>query len=284
MDFIAQVLINCLTLSGYYILISVGFTMVLSIARIFNFAHCEFYMLGGYCGYYLLEKLGVHYFLAMIIVPVLTFLLGWIVERIFFHKILGEMYASFMVSLGLQMALPAAALIFFGERMKSITTVFPGLVKMFGVSVSRERIIIILSCFVIVILLSIFIQRTKLGRAFRAISQDREAASLMGIDCDRGSSLAFAFAAGLSGLAAIVVLPAFYVAPFIGGLAIFKAMIVVILGGLGSVPGAMLGGITLGFIEGLTMTFIGEIADMIGWIVIIVFILFRPMGLVGKEW
>lgn len=284
MDFVIQIVINSLTLGLYYALISVGFTMVLSIARIFNFAHCEFYMLGGYVAYYLIEQFGVNYFPAIIITTVAIALIGWIIEKVLFHAIMGEMYASFMVSLGLTLALPASAMIVFGERMKSIHTIFPGVVNIFGAFVSWERIVIILACGVIIVLLTLFIQHTKMGRAFRAISQDREAASLQGVDCDRGSALAFSIAAGLSGIAAIILIPAFYVTPFIGGPAILKAMVVVILGGLGSIPGAMVGGVTLGLIEGISLTFIGELANMIGWIVIMILILFRPLGLMGKEW
>jgi branched-chain amino acid transport system permease protein len=284
MEFIIQIIINSLTLGLYYALISVGFTMVLSIARIFNFAHCEFYMLGGYFGYYFIEQFGVNYFPAIILTTIATALFGWVIEKVLFHAIRGELYASFMVSLGLTLVLPASAMIVFGERMKSIQTIFHGVVNIFGALISWERIVIIFACGVIILLLTLFLQRTKMGRAFRAMAQDREAASLQGVDCDRGSTLAFSIAAGLGGVASIIVLPAFYISPFIGGPATLKAMVVVILGGLGSIPGAMVGGITLGFIEGISMTFIGELANMIGWIVIMILILFRPLGLMGKEW
>jgi branched-chain amino acid transport system permease protein len=219
----------------------------------------------------------------MILCAAIIAFMGWIIEKILFEKILGEMYASFMVSLGLNLSLPAIALVLFGERMKSIQTVFPGVIKIFGAHIALERIFIILSCGFVTLILTLFINKTKTGRALRAIAQDSEAASLMGINCVRTSGLAFAIAAALSGIAAIIVLPAFYVDPFVGGPAIFKAMVVVIIGGLGSIPGAMLGGLLLGFIEGISMTFIGSAADMIGWIAIIFLILFRPLGLMGKE-
>lgn len=281
--FLIQVIVNGFTIGLLYVLIALGFTLIYSISRIFNFAHGELYMLGAFATYYFFEKFHFVYFSTIIISVLAVFLLGLIIERCFFRPLRGQMYASFMVSLGLNLIIANAALVLFGERMKGVSTVFPGLVNVFGAVISKERLVIILSCALVAVLLQLLVKKTRTGLALRSVAQDPEVASLHGISINRINALSFGIASAIAGAAGAIVLPAKYVDPFIGGDAMFKAIIVVILGGVGSIPGAVVGGIFLGFVESIGLSFFGNIANIFGWAILIVVLLFRPQGFLGRE-
>ena len=282
-SFQVQIIVNGLVLGFYYALVGAGFTLVFGICRIFNFAHGELYMLGGFATYYLFERLGINYPTTVILVIVIVSVLGIIMERIFYRPVYGTMYASFMVALGLQLAISGAALVIFGEEMRGGIKIFPGLVNLLGATVTWERLAIIFTGAAVVGALLFFIHHTKTGREFRAVAQNPIGAALQGIDITRSRAKAFMISAGLAGVAAVLVIQIFYVDAFVGGPVIFKAMTVVILGGLGSIPGAIVGGLTLGMADSVGYTLIGHSAEIIIWAIVILVLLLRPRGILGKE-
>lgn len=283
-SFIFQILVNGLSLGMYYILVASGFTLVFGVSRIFNFAHGELYMLGAYCAFYFFGQWGINYYVVIILAMILIGILGLIIERVFFRPLYEKiMYASFMVALALQMIIPCATMILLGERTKDVPNAFPGSVRLLGSYLSWERIAVIIGSTIIMILMWLFIQRTTTGRAMRAVAQDPESASLQGIDIYRMRVIAFTAGAMLAGAAGVLVAPLFSAEPGMGGLAIFKAVVVVVLGGIGSIPGAVVGGLLLGFVDSFGLTFIGYPAHIAGWVIVIIILLVRPMGILGKE-
>ncbi len=283
LSFIVQMVVNGLVLGLYYVLIASGFNLIFGIARIFNFAHGDMYMFGAYFTYVIVSQMNLNYGLGVLVAVVGVVLMGIIFNNYVYKPVRREYYASFMVALGLTLALPALALIIFGERERSVPTIFPGSVNLLGAVVTWQRIVVIITCTVVIIALFYFVNRTRIGKAMRAVAYNPDVASLQGIDVERICLIAFIAASVLAGVAGGVVAPLFLIRPVMGGAAIFKAMVVVILGGLGSVPGALVGGLVLGFIESFGLTLIGYEAVMISWIIVIILLIFRPWGLLGRE-
>ncbi len=283
LSFIVQMVVNGLVLGLYYALIASGFNLIFGIARIFNFAHGDMYMFGAYFTYVIVCQMNLNYGLGVLGAIVGVVFMGVIFNNYVYKPVRREYYASFMVALGLTLALPALALIIFGERERSVPTVFPGTVNLLGAMVSWERIVVIITCTVLIIALFLFVNRTRTGKAMRAVAYNPDVAALQGIDVERICLIAFVVASVLAGVAGGVVAPLYLIRPVMGSTAIFRAMVVVILGGLGSVPGALVGGLVLGFIESFGLTLIGYEAVMISWIIVIILLIFRPWGLLGRE-
>jgi branched-chain amino acid transport system permease protein len=283
-DQIVQTVLFCLVLGSYYTLIASGFTLVFGISRIFNFAHGELYMFGGFFLYYLCGQWKLNYFAALIICGLVIGLAGVVLERLFYRPVRTHINATFMVAVGLLLILSNLALVLFGPSIKKVPSPFSGAIRISeNVSLSWERVAIIVGCTIIMIGLNLFIKRTRQGLALRAVAQDPDTAALMGMSVDRSRAIAFFVGSFLAGVAAAIVIPVFYVDPFIGGNVMLRAMVVVILGGLGSIPGAVAGGLAMGFTDGLGLAFLGYPAYTIGWVIVIILMLVRPMGLMGKE-
>jgi branched-chain amino acid transport system permease protein len=283
-DQVLQTILFCLVLGSYYTLIASGFTLVFGISRIFNFAHGELYMFGGFFLYYLVGLWHVNYVLASIACGVAVGLLGLLLEKLFYRPVRAHINATFMVAVGLLLILSNLALVLFGPLIKKVPSAFSGTLHISAtVSLSWERIAVIGGCAVVMFALHLFISHTRYGIALRAVAQDPDTASLMGMSVERFRALAFFAGSALAGIAAAIVIPVFYVDPFVGGNVMLRAMVVVILGGLGSIPGAVAGGFVLGFIDGVGLTLFGYPAYVIGWVIVIVLMLLRPLGLMGKE-
>lgn len=264
-------------------MIAAGFNLIFGIARIFNFAHGDMVMLGAYVTYAVTAQMGFHYGLGILASVVAVSLIGVVFNNYIYRPVRRMMFASFNVSLGLALALPAVALLIFGETERKVPTVFPGSMTLFGAIISWERVAIILACAAVVVVLFAFVNHTRIGHAMRAVAYNPDVAALQGIDVERICLITFITGAILAGFAGGLVAPLFTVRPALGRLVMFKAMVVVVLGGLGSVPGAVVGGLVLGFIESIGITLIGYEAVMIGWVVVIVLLIFRPWGLLGRE-
>lgn len=280
---IVQMIVNGLVLGLYYVLIASGFNLIFGIARTFNFAHGDMLMFGAYVTYAVVSQMGFHYGLGILAAVVVVVLMGVIFNNYVYKPVRRMMFASFNVSLGLALALPAVALVIFGETERSVPTIFPGTVTLLGAVVSWERIAVIIACTFVVIGLFLFVNRTRTGQAMRAVAYNPDVAALQGIDVECICLIAFVTGAVLAGLAGGLVAPLFTIRPVMGRMAMFKAMVVIILGGLGNVPGALVGGLVLGFIESIGITLIGYEAVMIGWIIVIILLIFRPWGLLGTE-
>jgi branched-chain amino acid transport system permease protein len=280
-SFFIQVLVNGLMLGLTYVLIASGFSLIYGIMRLLNFAHGEFYMLGAFATYLLCEHLGVHYFIAMALSMVIIGILGVLVYHFFFRPFRDEHDPSLVIALGIAMLIGGLALIIFGEKDKSVTPVFSGVIQVWGATLSKERVAVILAAIVLMAALTLYIKFSKIGQAMRAVAQDREAAALQGIGVDSTFTLCMGISSALAGAAGALLAPLFYVNPFLGMHAVLKALVVVVIGGLGSIPGAIVGGLLLGFVESFGNTFLGDITEILGFIIVMVVLLFRPQGLFG---
>ena len=281
---LAQSILNGLMAGWIYILVALGLTLVLSIVGIVNLAHGEIYMLGAYGAYYFLVSAGLNFFLALIISALLVGLLGIALERFFFRPFRGQLERALIIALGLILVLQTTAIVSFGGITKVIASPFPGVVTVGGVTLSWERLMVILVGMVLVSVLILFIQRTKMGQAMLAVSQDLDAAALQGISVNRVSSIAMFLGCALAAAAGALMGAIFSLNPFMGGFALMKGIAVIVLGGLGSIPGAVIGGLIIGLIDGIVPPLLtSQMASMIGFVVIILILLFRPQGLMGHE-
>jgi branched-chain amino acid transport system permease protein len=283
-----SVLIRCiiegLMMGMLYILVAIGLTLVFSIMDIVNFAHGEFYMLGGFISYVLFGQLHFNYFLTILIALIAVGLFSVLVERLVFKPFRGQILPAFIISLGLIWIFRESIRFIFGNWDKAIPVAFPGIINVGKLTISVERFTTALIGAILIFLLHLFIQRTKWGRAMRAIALDRDAASLQGINIDFISSLAFGIGCGLAAVAGVLLGSVYYASASMGAHMILKAFLIIILGGLGSIPGCLLGGLLLGFFESFGHTFLNiPTVTIITFAVIFILLVFRPQGLLGHE-
>jgi branched-chain amino acid transport system permease protein len=296
MYLLLQQLINGLAVGGIYALIAIGYTMVYGILFFVNFAHGDIYMLGAFCAFFVFGflgievtggEIGVSQFLIVLVPSMLACAaLGVAIERFAYRPIRNGSRLSAMISaLGASIFLSNAATYLFGSQTKPMPKLFAG--KYFtigGATVSYIQTAVLIVSLVLMISLHIFIKHTKLGKAIRAVSDDQRAAVLMGIDMDKVISATFAIGSALAGAAGIMV-GVYYASiyPTMGSIAGIKAFTAAILGGIGNIPGAMLGGILLGIIESLGGAYISfGYRDAIAFVVLIIALCAMPTGILGK--
>ncbi len=271
-----------LSMGAIYILMALGLTLMFGMMHIINFAHGAIYMLGAFAIYYLFAQAGIPYLLAFLLTLLLLGMFGLAIERVIYRTLGGETEPTLVALLALTTLLESSGYLVFGVLDKDVPTVFPGVLRLSGMTLSVERLVIIPIVAVMVMSLHVFMQRTKTGQAMRAIEQDKEAAALQGVNVNRINALAFGIGFALAAAAGALIAPVFAVTPSMGELPLLKAFIIIILGGLGSVPGAILGGVILGLIDGVLATAFGfELAFLLSFVLIIVILLVKPQGLLG---
>jgi branched-chain amino acid transport system permease protein len=276
--------VNGFVAGWLYVLLALGLTLVLSIMGIVQFAHGEIYMLGAYGAYYFCVAAGLNFFLALFISAFLVGLLGIILERFLFRPFRGQVERAIIIALALILILQTAAVIGFGGTDIAIPSPFPGVLTIWGFIIARQRLVSISFGIALVIALIVFIRRTKIGQAMVAISQDREVAALQGINIDRISATGMFLGCALAAVAGSLVGSIMSVDPFMGSFALMKGIAVIVLGGMGSIPGAIVGGLILGFIDGFVPPLLSvAMADIIGFAFIILILLLRPQGIFGHE-
>jgi branched-chain amino acid transport system permease protein len=281
---LAQSTLNGLAAGWIYILVALGLTLVFGIMNIVQFAHGEIYMLGAYCSYFLIKLCGFSFWEALSLSALLVGSLGIVLERFFFRPFRGRFEPSIIVAVGLMLLLQTIAVVGFGTDTKSMGGIIPGVLRISGVTLSWDRLLAILVGIILVAALLLLIKKTKTGQAMVAISQDTYAASLQGIDVNRISAVAMAIGCALAAIAGSLMGSIFSTSPFMGTSAITKGIAVIILGGLGSIPGAVVGGFTLGLIDGLVPPLLSStMANIVGFGVIIIVLILRPRGLFGHE-
>ncbi|MBA7655826.1 High-affinity branched-chain amino acid transport system permease protein LivH [subsurface metagenome] len=278
-----QVIVNGVVLSLMYILIGLGLGAVFSILRVVSFAHGVIYMFGAYVTWMLVTWVGMHYLIALPLAIVVVFLFGLALERVLWHPILDTPMACLIMSLGLLFVIEGGVAAIFGEKSKSLATQFPGLLDMGGVYLSVERLVMVGISVAIVVAVLLFLQNHKQGQAMRAVTDNPEVAALQGIPVRRiqmiGFGITCALAAAGGGLAASILT----ISPTMGGAPLFKAFIVVVLGGLGSIPGVIVAGFVMGFIDSFGLTLIGRVASLLGFVIFVLVLLIRPRGIMGYE-
>lgn len=282
---LAQGGLNGFMLGINYALIALGLTLIFGILGIVNFTHGEMYMLGGYVAYYLFGHFGLNFFATLAMSAIIVGLVGILLEKFIFRPLTTRPkleLTSMIAAVGLAWVFQMLAVIAFGDLDKNVPSAFKGIIRAAGVVITVERLCTILIGMALIVLLNIFLLKTKTGMTIRAVAQDKEAAALQGVSVDRITALTFGIGCGLAAISGALVAPVFGVSPTMGGEVILKAFLVVILGGMGSVPGAMLGGLTLGFIEGFGCLFFSVPTVMaLTFSIIILILILKPKGLLG---
>lgn len=282
-------LLSGLSLGSVYAIIALGYTMVYGIAKMLNFAHGDVIMVGGYIAYYAFTKFNMPPLIAIILSIIFSTVLGILIERLAYKPLRQASSLSVLITaIGVSYFLQNVAQLLFG----SDTKIFPVLLtdknlRLFNgqLNVSYLTIITIISCFVIMVGLTLFINKTKIGKAMRACAQDKDAARLMGINVDTTISITFAIGSGLAAIASILLLSTYpSLSPTLGSMPGIKAFTAAVFGGIGSIPGALLGGLLLGIIENLTKAYLStQLSDAIVFAVLIIVLLIKPTGLLGKK-
>ena len=283
-----QQLVNGVTIGAVYALIAVGLTLVFGILDVINFAHGEFYMLGAFITYSLTTAFGLDYFPALGLAVAGAALAGLLAERLTVRPLQGRpMFTVVLSTLGLSIFLQNAALLFWGPSPREIDLAWGSRPVVVGpVVVSLLRLIALLTGAALIAGLTWFIRRTRWGLAMRAVARNRDAAALMGVPVRRVYALTFAMGTGLAGVAGGLLGAMFTIEPSMGEWAVVKAFCVVIMGGMGNVPGAVIGGVILGVAENLGAGFLPggtSYKDGIGYAILILVLLFRPQGLFGSR-
>src|SRR5262249_1094177 len=271
-----------LSIGSIYILMALGLTLMFGMMHIINFAHGAIYMLGAFVIYYVFFQWGAPYFAAFVLAMILLGAFGYLVERSVYRPIKGGIEPTLVALLALTTFLQAPGYPVFGQLAKEVAAVVQGTRDILGGRISVERLMIIPVTGVLVAALFFFINKTRLGAAMRAIEQDKEAAALQGVNVDMINGLAFAVGFALAAAAGALMAPIFKLDPMMGEQPLLKAFIIIIPGGLGSIPGAILGGLMLGLIDSIVATALGaEPAFLLSFVFIILVLLFKPTGLFG---
>ena len=282
-----QTLISGLSLGSIYALIALGYTMVYGIAKMLNFAHGDIIMIGAYAGIIAVAQMGLPPLFAVLFSILLCALLGVLIEFLAYKPLRQAPPLSVLITaIGVSYFLQNLALILFGSQQKAYPTIVQlGQVTIGSVTIDGITILTLLVTALIMVVLSFFINHTRLGKAMRAVSEDKAAASLMGISVNRTIALTFAIGSALAAIASIFYGMSYvYIKPTTGAMPGIKAFTAAVFGGIGSVPGAMLGGILLGLIEQLSKTYISTLwADAIVFGVLVVVLVVKPTGLLGKK-
>lgn len=289
MDFVTQ-LFNGLQLGSIYALVALGYTMVYGIAKLINFAHGDIIMVGGYTVFLAIQlplfKAGLPLWLAIIPAILVCTILGVVIERVAYKPLRNSSRISLLITtIGVSLFLQNFFVKIFTSSAKPIPAIFPQFsINFGGVHLSFATIITISTTIVLTYVLSLFVNKTKHGKAMLAVSEDYGAAELVGINVNQVMTLTFAIGSALAGVASVLYVASYpQIQPFMGSMLGIKAFTAAVLGGIGSIPGAVVGGLILGIIEVLTRAYLSSAyADAIVFVVLIVVLLVQPNGLFGK--
>jgi len=272
-------------LGSTYAIVALGLTMVFGILHVPNFAHGQMYMLGAYVCFFLITIFGFAYWPALALSAIVLALAGVALEILVFKPVRNTGgITPFIAALGALIILENSVVVLWGPEGHRIPNPYPGIIDAFGITMSTQRLLVIGVAIVLIILLQIFIKRTTLGSSIEAVAQNKEGATLVGINVNRVSALTFAISSGLAAIAACLVAPIFMISPSMGSLVGMKAFVIVILGGLGSIPGAIFGGLILGLIEAIGGGyFSAAYKDVFGFGSLVLILTIKPTGLFGKE-
>lgn len=282
-----QQLVNGLILGSVYALLALGYTMVYGIIKLINFAHGDIYMMGAFMGYFLINSLHLNFFLALILAMIGTAALGVLVEFLAYRPLRNSTrIAALITAIGVSFFLEYVMVYFVGANTRSFPQVIEMVRYSFGpISLTNIQLMILAVSLILMVLLQVIVQKTKMGKAMRAVSVDSDAAQLMGINVNRTISFTFALGSALAGAAGVLI--ALYynsLEPLMGMTPGLKSFVAAVLGGIGIIPGAALGGFVIGLLETFATAFgMSDFRDAIVYGILILILLVRPAGILGKN-
>lgn len=279
-----QQFVNSIALGSVYALVALGLTLVYGVLKVPNFAHGALYMAGAYVAYLMLTTVGAPYPVAIAVSIVVIAAMGGGMEFIVFRRLEGKSSVHAMIAaLGVLFFLEGAANVIWGPDFRPVPTPLDGVVTAFGINITEQRILVIVAAIVTMVGLYMLLKRTLVGMSIEALAQDREGALLVGIDARRTALLTFAISGVLAAIAGSLIAPLVLVFPTMGAVVILKAFVIVILGGMGSVPGAILGGYLLALAETMAGTYVAfAFSELIAFALLVLVLVFRPTGLFQK--
>lgn len=286
MVFFLQLLINGVSVGAGYAMVAVGLSLIFGILEVVNFAQGEFYMVGAYVAWFVCGKLGFSYIFGILAAAAAVGILGGVTERFAIRPLLRRAWQlPIIATFGISLILQNGAIVTLTATPKSFTTFFSGRsIHFLGCMISTQRVLIIGVSAMIFLALHTFVQRTKTGKAMRAVSQNKEACRVLGIPIERVEFIAFVVSGALAGIGGALISPLINVFPWMGALVVLKAFAVVILGGFGNIKGAIYGALILGVAESLWAGYATyAFKDVLAFVVLIAVLLFKPHGLFGKK-
>jgi branched-chain amino acid transport system permease protein len=283
-----QVLLNGLVVGTTYALIALGITIVFSIMKVVNFAHGQLYMIGGFIVYYVNVVFRLPFWLGLVLSFLIVGLLGVVMELALFRPVMQRVKreeVTMLLAMGTAVFLESLALLVFGEKQRGVPAVATGVVEIFDARLPAGRIVVLALAAILIASLMLFIEYTRLGRALRAMAQDREATALQGVNLKWLSAFGFGLGAGLAGLAGGLLVSIFAVHSGGGTAVSIKSFLMIMIGGAGVLSGAILGGFVLGFMESIGYALLpGSMTYLVIFLLVIGFLIVRPQGIMGKPW
>lgn len=286
-----QIIVNGMYLGAQYALIALGLTLIFSLMNVLNFAHGQMYVLGGFVTYTIYGQLGLPYVLALVLTAITLAVVGAAVEKFLFRPVIlrsKHEESTMLLAAGLAFFLDAVILLLFGEKQRGVPKLLDGVFNWdFRIIMPYDRLLIFLLAIGCIALFILYMQYSKTGRALRALAQDRDAAQLMGVDVEYYGMKGFALGAMLAGIVGGLLVTITGVNLGMGGPTSIKAFMMVMIGGAGVIPGAIAGGIILGFMESVLLSALadyGDITYLVIFVTLMIFLSLRPNGLMGKPW
>ena len=286
MNVFFQALISGILIGGVYALIGIGLTIIFGVMRVINFAHGDLLMLGMYLTYFLFTLLHIDPFVSIIITIPLMFLFGGLLQKIIINRALNALPQNqILLTIGMGLVMSNSIMLAFTSYYKILSTTYSSSsVTLLGISISEPLAVSFVITLGITTALYWFLYRTDTGQAIRATAQDREAAQLMGINVKRMSIIAFGIGSALAATAGALISPTYYIYPQVGSIFTLKAFVITVLGGMGSIFGAILGGVLIGMTESIGGVYLGSgWKDVIVFILFLLVLLFKPSGLLGTS-
>ena len=281
-----QSLISGILIGGVYALIGIGLTIIFGVMRVINFAHGDILMIGMYMTYFLFTLFHIDPFVSILITIPLMFLFGAFLQKVFINRALNALPQNqILLTIGMGLVMSNTIMLAFTSDYKILTTTYSSSsVEILGISVSEPLVVSFAITVAITAALYWFLYKTDMGQAIRATAQDREAAQLMGINVKRMSIIAFGIGSALAGTAGALISPTYYIFPQVGSVFTLKAFVITVLGGMGSIVGATLGGVLIGVAESVGGVYIGSgWKDVIVFVLFLLVLLFKPSGLLGTS-
>ena len=286
MDQFMQAIINGIMLGGFYGVMVLGFSIIWGVMGVINLAQGEFVMAGAYTTWFLNKQFGWEPFMTLIVVVPLFFVIGYLLQRILINRVIERPYLiSLLVTFGLGIILSNTFKLIFTATPRTVDTVFSGFWRVGNVTIPITKTMILISALIIMGTLHLFLQRTRMGKSIRAAAQNREAARIVGIEIGAVYALTFAICIAITGASGTLISPIQPIYPFMGPALTLKAFAITAMSGLGSIPGALLGGIVLGLIETFIATYVPGVGTNLGiiasYVILVVVLVTRPQGLFG---